>query len=267
MARPRKNKVDYFPHTVRHGKTMEILEDRYGNNGYAFWFKLLERLGDSEGHFLDLKNQVAWEYLQTKTRQTPEICTDILNLLATLEAIDPILWKKEKIVWSDNFLAGIADVYAKRTTEIPCKPGLSGRKQGEDDDTGEKTPQSKEKKSKEKKSNIAQPFFSCKFFEVDSTYRDKLAKEYPILTDAHLLNEFSKMEDWIEDNKHTKKFKANGRLGNAKLFIRNWIERQFVIPGKQEPPKPEPKPCPCGSGKWENVCCKAAKTAETVISK
>lgn len=47
MARPTKTSVDYFPHMTHSGKTIAILEARWGNDGYAFWFKLLELLGDS----------------------------------------------------------------------------------------------------------------------------------------------------------------------------------------------------------------------------
>ena len=51
MTRPMKKGVDYFPHACVHGQTMFILEQRWGNDGYAFWFKLLEMLGTTEGHF------------------------------------------------------------------------------------------------------------------------------------------------------------------------------------------------------------------------
>lgn len=53
MARPTKETVDYFPHFVKCGRTIFILESKYGNDGYAFWFKLLEILGDTEGHYYD----------------------------------------------------------------------------------------------------------------------------------------------------------------------------------------------------------------------
>jgi hypothetical protein len=49
MARPTKQTVDYFPHDCHHGQTIYILEKRFGNDGYAFWFNLLELLGSSEG--------------------------------------------------------------------------------------------------------------------------------------------------------------------------------------------------------------------------
>lgn len=79
-------------------------------------------------------------------------------------------------------------------------------------------------------------FFSCKYFEVDFDYRQKLAAEYPMLTDDLLKKEFSKMEDWISDNPKKKKFKANGHLANPKLFIKNWLERVLVTgQGVREP--------------------------------
>ena len=49
----------YFPHICKTDKvsvTIKILEEKYGNDGYAFWFKLLEILAKQENNFLDLSN-------------------------------------------------------------------------------------------------------------------------------------------------------------------------------------------------------------------
>ncbi|MGK0841011.1 hypothetical protein ACRE5W_28210, partial [Klebsiella pneumoniae] len=67
MARPKKQTVDYFPHYVNSGKTLFILEKRYENNGYAFWFKVLELLGSTNGHIIDSRNPDEWEFLLAKT--------------------------------------------------------------------------------------------------------------------------------------------------------------------------------------------------------
>jgi len=122
MARPKTQTVDWFSHQCVHGKTMFIIEQRFGNDGYAFWFKLLESLGSAEGHFLTLDNPVDWEFFQAKTRLSEESCRQILDLLATLEAIDAPLWREKNIVWSDNFIEGIAAVYKNRRVEMPVKP-------------------------------------------------------------------------------------------------------------------------------------------------
>ena len=130
MARPTKQTVDYFPHSCKHGKTMFILEQKYGNDGYAFWFKLLELLGSSEGHYLKLENPADWEYLTATTKLTGETCEEILDLLAKLEAIDQEAWKK-KIVWSDRFVDNVKEVYRKRKIDMPVKPDCLRRvKQG-----------------------------------------------------------------------------------------------------------------------------------------
>ena len=85
----------------------------------------------------------------------------------------------------------------------------------------------------------ASPFYSCNFFEVSLDYRVKLQIEYPLLVDDILRREFSKMEDWVSDNKQKKKFKANGYLANPRLFIKNWLDRLVVSP-QEQPRTPRP---------------------------
>lgn len=127
MARPKKQTVDYFPHNCTQGKTMFILEQKYSNDGYAFWFKLLEILGSTEGHCLHFINGMDWEFLIAKTKLDKEKCTEILELLATLGAIDKDLWS-ENIVWSDNFIEGIKDAYRNRIVDMPVKPSFLRKK-------------------------------------------------------------------------------------------------------------------------------------------
>lgn len=121
MSRPKKQTVDYFPHHCNHKKTMFILEQRYGNDGYAFWFKLLETLGKNEGHFIDLRNEADWEFLTSLTRLNDETCEEMLNLLSKLGAIDKELWA-QRIVWSQNFVDNVAEAYRNRVVNLPKRP-------------------------------------------------------------------------------------------------------------------------------------------------
>ena len=43
MARPERNNVDYFPFLCKEGKAMFYIEQKYGNDGYATWIKLLRQ--------------------------------------------------------------------------------------------------------------------------------------------------------------------------------------------------------------------------------
>ena len=121
MARPKKATVDYFPHTVKHKKTMHIIRNRFGNDGYTFWFVLLEILGNTENHYYDCRNALSWEFLVAETRVSADICTGILDLLAKLDAIDAKLWSI-KVIWCQNLVNGIGAVYIKRKAEIPQAP-------------------------------------------------------------------------------------------------------------------------------------------------
>jgi hypothetical protein len=148
MTRPRKQTVDYFPHQVNHGETIFILEQRYGNDGYAFWFKLLELLGRTEGHCIDCKKPSTLNYLAAKTLISKDKAEEILNLLAELEAIDLELWTEGKVIWSDNFLKGLSFAYRNREMSIPDKPVIQCQKSGICGANDVRNPQRKGKETK-----------------------------------------------------------------------------------------------------------------------
>ncbi len=113
MGRKTKNVVDYFPHFVSHGKTMFILENKYGNDGYAIWFKTLEILGANENHFFDCRNTEEWEFLLAKYKADERTVISILDTTAKLGAIHEELWEN-KVLWSWNFINGLESVYKRR---------------------------------------------------------------------------------------------------------------------------------------------------------
>jgi hypothetical protein len=115
--RPRKATVDYFPHFVNHGKTMFTIENKYGNDGYAFCFKLYELLGSSEQHYLDCNDVETWEFLLAKTRLNGQIATEILTMLSKLGSIDKDLWDI-KVIRSDNLIKNLEAVYKRRSVSV-----------------------------------------------------------------------------------------------------------------------------------------------------
>ena len=149
MARAKKDKVDYFPHMVTGGKTIFILEQKFGNDGYAFWFKLLELLGDTKGHYFCTSNYSEWQFLIAKARVTEQVATEILDTLAELDAIDKELWE-EKIIWVQKFVDNISDVYVKRKQDTPLKPLSCSRN---DTTTVLPVPEMRQSKVKESKVN------------------------------------------------------------------------------------------------------------------
>ena len=122
MARPKKQTVDYFPHDCVGSKSLFIIQTQHGNDGYAFWFKLLQLLGKTEGHFFDYNARDSWLFLLTETNVPDEKATAILETLASVGSIDKALWEK-KIIWSQHFVDNVADVYMRRKVGLPTRPG------------------------------------------------------------------------------------------------------------------------------------------------
>lgn len=128
MGRSPKKGVDYFSHDTgaSNGPTLFTVESRFGNDGYAFWFKLLEFLGTQEGLSISVDDRANWLYFVAKARVTEDVANEILNVLADTGAIDKELWNNH-IIWSDNFVNRLSDVYRKRGTGTPQKPHICGR--------------------------------------------------------------------------------------------------------------------------------------------
>ena len=246
MARPKKQSVDYFPHSCTHGKTIFILETQFGNDGYSFWFKLLEILGNSNGHYASYNGDGAndWEYLKAKVKLSDEKCTDILNLLSKLGAIDTDLWKR-RVVWSQNFTDGISDVYVKRKTETPTKPNYGNPKPQTVDVSVTETPQSKveETKVEEIKEDkiIIYPFDSKKFmdkWELWKKYRLEIGKKpYKKIGEQSALTNLYNLSILWARKTHSVKCDNSNLIHNAQAFF-NLESRDFSEGSRILSPRP-----------------------------
>jgi len=122
MPKQAKYTVDHFLHDCNYRMTVFAIEQKYSNNGYALWFKLLETLGATKGHFLDLNRDVTLNFLSSKAHMDKDTCLEIINTLSNLEAIDQDLWDKYKIIWCQNFVDRLSKVYSDRRCSPPPKP-------------------------------------------------------------------------------------------------------------------------------------------------
>ena len=217
MARPQKRTVDYFPHHCSHGKTMFIIEQKFGNDGYAFWFKLLEMLGRNDGHVIDVRNEAEWEYLISVTRVDDQTCEDILNLLAKLQAIDPELCEN-RIIWCQNFVDGIKDAYRYRTSETPIRPSIPYKKPTSTGVSDIRNPETKVKETKVKKSKVPPPIAppeKIKFGEFVSLPQD----EHNTLVERYGQGDTARMIDILDNYKGArgKRYKSDYRA------ILSWV--------------------------------------------
>lgn len=123
MARPERNTVDYFPHLIGNGKKIKFIEQKYGNDGYTTWFKILEGLATTNYHYLNLNDELDVLHLASNCRVDEVRLFNIIDDLAKLNSISKELWK-HKIIWSQIFIDSIQDAYKKRNNKCITFEGL-----------------------------------------------------------------------------------------------------------------------------------------------
>ena len=124
MVRPKSNTVMYFAHDVdaSTSKTLTVIQNTFGNAGYAFWYKLLEWLGGaSEDHSYNARDIADLEFITNRCGSDIETGTKILQKLADVGAIDTVLWD-HRIIWCQNFIDRLEELYKRRSRSLPIKP-------------------------------------------------------------------------------------------------------------------------------------------------
>ena len=104
MARPRKLGMDYFPHDsdASNDEKIEGLRALYGNDGYAFYFILLERIYRSEKFELDISNIDIKTILARKIEVKVPYFEKMLNSALNLNCFDKEAFNKRKVLTSNG---------------------------------------------------------------------------------------------------------------------------------------------------------------------
>lgn len=124
MARPERNDVDYFPFLCKEGKSMYYIENKYGNDGYATWVKLLRQLATTNYHYLNLSNEADLMFLASKCKISEEKLQEIINDLCKLGEFNRLLWDGYRIIFSEKFIDNIQDAYSRRNNKCINYDGL-----------------------------------------------------------------------------------------------------------------------------------------------
>jgi len=224
MARPERYNVDYFPHYIGDGKKIFYIEQKYGNDGYSTWFKILETLAKTDHHYIDLRKKTELMFLAAKCRITEETLLNILSDLSNFEKIDSDLWAF-KIVYSTEFITSIEDAYGKRKNKTLPKTELMTTLMGftvtetgftEKKSTHNTQSKVKESKVKERKVNSAPNGFSPPLLDEVIQYFSEKGFSAEIAKKAF---EYYSLADW-KDSKGNK--------------VKNWKQKMLAVWMKEE---------------------------------
>lgn len=175
MARPRKTGLDYFPHDTdaSSDEKIETLRAVHGNDGYAFYFILLERIYRSENFEIHLDSCEIIRILSNKVGVTEKKFMSMLNTALKFNCFNKELYEEKKLLTSSGIKRRASVVVDKR---LKMQEKYGSREKGtiiSDAETCPDNEQSKVKQSIEKKSKQKERKASSSDagipFETDST--------------------------------------------------------------------------------------------------
>jgi len=118
MGRPQRHDVDYFPFYVKDGKTLFVLESKYGCTGTGFFTNVMKFLSRTPDHHFCISDPGDRMWFFSKTYCDEESGLDMLNLMAQTKKIDPGLWHHKQVIVSQDHLDSITDAYKRRNNDI-----------------------------------------------------------------------------------------------------------------------------------------------------
>lgn len=171
MARPEKHTADYFPFYAKDGKTLFILESKYGCKGTGFFTNVLRFLCDTPDHHYSLKEESDRLFFFSKTKCDEESGMDMLNIMAKTSKIISQWWVSSAVIYSPDLIDSLKDAYRSRRNTLLTQDEIMviyGINTPSGEFLAPETPQvdgvndadNPQKKGKEKKGKEKEPFLS-----------------------------------------------------------------------------------------------------------
>jgi len=197
MGRPERHDVDYFPFFVKRGRTLNILQSKYGLEGIGFFTNLLRFLSVTPDHHYCIKDETDRMNFFAEIGMIDESRgIEMIDLMVKTAKFDKKLWENYRVIASEDFLLSLKPAYEQRKNNIitmdeicakfvsmygntVSKHGNSVSSNG-NTENGSHNPQSKVKKSKVKKSKEDTEASPPVVSETSSTSKPEKAKKAPL---------------------------------------------------------------------------------------
>lgn len=191
MARHERNNVDYFPFLCEEWKKMFYLEQKYWNDWFAVFVKLLRELAKTDFHYLYLWDITTRLFIIARMNVTEELFEHIINDLVLLGKIDKELWEECSVIWCQSFIDSIQDAYLKRKWDCIDRKWLllllsdrcirkwdkSSNKWDKSSQSTTESTQRKEEDIKEEKKKRKKDFIPPSLNDVITYFKEKWYKE------------------------------------------------------------------------------------------
>jgi hypothetical protein len=127
-GRPERHDVDYFPFFVKRGKTLNILQSKYGLEGIGFFTNLMRFLAVTPDHHYCIKDEIdRMNFFSEIGIQDESRGLEMIELMVKTEKLDRELWEKHKVIVSQAFLESLDEAYKFRNNEIITISEIKGK--------------------------------------------------------------------------------------------------------------------------------------------
>jgi len=178
MARPRKEGMDYFPHDTDavNDEKIEALRALYGNDGYAFYFILLERIYRSPNFELIVSDAETLQILSRKVAVTQQKFDEMLATAFKYGCFDETSYHERNVLTSNGIRKRAVPVLEKRRKMRENDTGVSDAEtQQKLSRNSAETGESKVKNSKVKDHRV-KPVIDYFF----NKYKERMMVPYPV---------------------------------------------------------------------------------------
>ncbi|MDU4960178.1 MAG: DUF4373 domain-containing protein [Sporomusaceae bacterium] len=194
MARPTKEGMDYFPHDTdaSNDEKIEALRALYGNDGYAFYFILLERIYRVPNAEMDVSKPAVLAALIAKIGVSREKFEKMLDTAFDLECLDRDIYEQSQILTSHGIKKRAREVQKLRdkwrkakvnTEEKPTGIPAENTEENCEENPAENGQLTGESKGKESKENISSTTSACTRKEVCKLFQQEVGVLSPIMAD------------------------------------------------------------------------------------
>lgn len=186
MARPRKENMDYFPHdTDASGdEKIDAMRAMFGNDGYAFYFILCERIYRTSAAELDISKPVLLVPLFKKLLVTQEKFDEMIDASFELELFSQSDYSERGVLTSKGIkkrheeVQKLRDKYRKKKDKPTSEQVFTRENTGDNSEkTGEETPERKVNKTKVNKTKVNKTEIPPQFEEFWDVYPKKVSRQ------------------------------------------------------------------------------------------
>lgn len=114
-GRKPQHDAEFFPFYAKDGRTLFMLQARFGLEGIGFFTNLMRLLCTTPYHYVDLQDPVEAAYTWSKIGLSEEAkAEEMITLMVRTGKLDRDLWEKRRVVYCQQFVDSLSELYAKR---------------------------------------------------------------------------------------------------------------------------------------------------------